>query len=103
MTDSARGREVAAADLRRGKRERLVAAARELLYRQGVEKTTLAGIAQAADVPVGNVYYYFKTKDEIIGAVIDSHVHDIRAELESLEGRHRTPRARLKALIDALA
>ena len=49
MTDSARGREVAAADLRRGKRERLVAAARELLYRQGVEKTTLADIAQAAD------------------------------------------------------
>jgi len=103
MTDSARGREEAAADLRRGKRERLVAAARELLYRQGVEKTTLADIAQAADVPVGNVYYYFKTKDEIIGAVIDSHVHDIQAELASLERRHRTPRARLKALIDALA
>jgi TetR/AcrR family transcriptional regulator, transcriptional repressor for nem operon len=103
MTDSARGREEAAADLRRGKRERLVAAARELLYRQGVEKTTLADIAQAADVPVGNVYYYFKTKDEIIGAVIDSHVHDIHAELASLERRHRTPRARLKALIDALA
>ena len=80
-----------------------MAAARELLYRQGVEKTTLADIAQAADVPVGNVYYYFKTKDEIIGAVIDSHVHDIQAELASLERRHRTPRARLKALIDALA
>jgi len=80
-----------------------VAAARELLYRRGVEKTTLADIAQAADVPVGNVYYYFKTKDEIIGAVIDSHVHDIQAELASLERRHGTPGARLKALIDALA
>jgi TetR/AcrR family transcriptional regulator, transcriptional repressor for nem operon len=31
---------------------------------KGVERTTLADVAQAADVPVGNVYYYFKTKDE---------------------------------------
>ena len=49
-----------------GKRERLVAAARQLLYEHGVEKTTLADIAAAADVPVGNVYYYFKTKDAMV-------------------------------------
>ncbi|MBO0730160.1 MAG: helix-turn-helix transcriptional regulator, partial [Acidimicrobiaceae bacterium] len=49
-----------------GKRERLVAAARDVCHRQGVEKTTLADIAEAADVPVGNVYYYFKTKDDLV-------------------------------------
>src|SRR5436190_1322862 len=54
---------------RPGKRERLVTAAQELVYRQGVARTTLAHIAEAADVPVGNVYYYFKTKDDIVGAV----------------------------------
>jgi AcrR family transcriptional regulator len=43
-----------------GKPERLVAGARQVLHRQGVEKTTLADIAQASDVPVGNVYYYFQ-------------------------------------------
>jgi AcrR family transcriptional regulator len=42
---------------RPGKRERLVAAASELIYRRGVARTTLADIAQAADVPVGNVYF----------------------------------------------
>ncbi len=103
MTDSAKGREEAAAERRPGKRERLVAAACQLLYQQGAEKTTLADIAQAADVPVGNVYYYFKTKDEIIAAVIDSRVDGIRAEIASLERRHRTPKARLKALVLALA
>jgi TetR/AcrR family transcriptional repressor of nem operon len=41
-----------------GKRERLVAAACQLFHQQGVEMTTLADIAQAADVPVGNIYYY---------------------------------------------
>ena len=83
------------------KRERLVAGAREVIHQQGVEKTTIADIAHAADVPVGNVYYYFKTKDELVGAAIDSHAQDIQATLNSLE-RHRRPQTRLKALIREL-
>ena len=84
-----------------GKQQRLVASARELIHKQGVEKTTIADIAQAADVPVGNVYYYFKTKDELVDAAIDGHAADVRAMLGSL-ARHRTPQARLKALIREL-
>jgi AcrR family transcriptional regulator len=88
---------------RPSRRERLVAAASELLRQQSVEKTTLADIARLADVPVGNVYYYFKTKDEIVETVIDTHLADIQAEVASLERRHRHPKARLKALIGTLA
>jgi TetR/AcrR family transcriptional regulator, transcriptional repressor for nem operon len=83
---------------RADKRERLVASARQVLHQQGVQKTTIADVAQAADVPVGNVYYYFKTKDELVGAAIDDHVRDIAAMLATFE-RHRTPKARLKALV----
>ena len=86
---------------KQGKRERLVASAREVIHQQGVEKTTIADIARAADVPVGNVYYYFKTKDELVAAAIDGHAADVRAVLGSL-ARHRTPQARLKALIREL-
>ena len=86
---------------RGSKRERLVASATELLHQQGVEKTTLAEIAQAANVPAGNVYYYFKTKDELVDAAIDAHVQTIEAMLASLE-RHQSPKARLKALARAL-
>jgi AcrR family transcriptional regulator len=57
---------------RPGKRERLVAGAREVLHAQGVERTTLADIAHDADVPVGNVYYHFKTKDALIEAAVES-------------------------------
>ena len=94
MTDSLSER-------KQGKRGRLVAAAREVIYRRGVETTTIADIAQAADVPVGNVYYYFKTKDELVAAAIDGHAQDVHAVLRSLE-RHRTPQARLKALVREL-
>jgi TetR/AcrR family transcriptional repressor of nem operon len=81
-----------------GKRERLVAGARETLHRQGVQATTIGDIAQAADVPVGNVYYYFKTKDELVAAAIDAHAQEVRATLASLE-QHRTPKGRLKAFV----
>jgi TetR/AcrR family transcriptional regulator, transcriptional repressor for nem operon len=88
---------------RPGKRERLVNAAQELVYRQGVARTTLADIASAADVPVGNVYYYFKTKDDIVGAVVQTQVQQIESTLAELERRHRSPKARLKALVRFLS
>jgi AcrR family transcriptional regulator len=84
-----------------GKRERLVSSAREVIHQQGVEKTTIADMAKAADVPVGNVYYYFKTKDELVAAAIEAHARDVEAQLRSLE-RHQTPQARLKALVRQL-
>jgi AcrR family transcriptional regulator len=99
MTDSEESR----AGLAPGKRERLIAAACELLYRQGVETTTLADIAGLAEVPLGNVYYYFKTKDEIIDAVVQAHVRTIEDTLAAIDADHRTPKSRLKALVKVLA
>ncbi len=83
------------------KRHRLVEGARQVIHEQGVEKTTIADIARAADVPVGNVYYYFKTKDDLVAATIESHARDVRALLESLE-TGRSPQARLKSLVREL-
>jgi AcrR family transcriptional regulator len=87
---------------RPGKRDRLVAAATELLHRQGVQRTTLAQIAEEADVPPGNVYYYFKTRDELVSAVIESRAQNIREVLSSLDERS-TPGARLKGLAHSWA
>src|SRR5918995_6254411 len=102
MTDSAAVGDIVSV-ARPGKRERLVGAACDLVYRQGVESTTLADIAEAADVPVGNVYYYFKAKDDIVAAVVQAHVNQIESSIAALERRHRSPRARLKALVGIVA
>ena len=102
MTDSTSGR-AAAAGRRPGKRERLVAAATQLLHQQGAERTTLADIAKVADVPVGNVYYYFKTKDDVIAAVIEAHAQQITTTLAFIDAHHRSPRSRLKALVKEFA
>jgi AcrR family transcriptional regulator len=80
----------------------LISGARAVIHHHGVEKTTLADIAEAAEVPVGNVYYYFKTKDELVQAAIAAQAEEIIAALAALE-HHRTPKARLKAFVRLLA
>ena len=61
------------------KRSRLIRTAVKLAYRHGFRETSLADIAEAAKVPVGNVYYYFKTKDEIGEAIVEQRVLEFRA------------------------
>jgi hypothetical protein len=53
------------------KRSRLVSAAVGLAYQNGFGATSLADIAREAEVPLGNVYYYFKTKDDIGEAIVE--------------------------------
>jgi TetR/AcrR family transcriptional repressor of nem operon len=85
-----------------GKRERLVASAGELLMQHGTEGPTLAEIAEAADVPPGNVYYYFKTRDDLLRAVVDSRADELRHWLGAAE-RRSTPRLRLQGLLRSWA
>ncbi|MDX3534941.1 TetR/AcrR family transcriptional regulator [Streptomyces sp. MB09-01] len=93
MTDSKKSRRTS------GKRERLAAAAAQVLHTQGIAQTTLADIAQAAEVPVGNVYYYFKTKDQLVEAAIDAHAQTLGGLLGTLD-ELPTPQDRLKALLN---
>ena len=83
-----------------GKRQRLTAATARVLHEQGVERTTIADIARAADVPVGNVYYYFKTKDELVEAALAEHSGYLAALTDRLD-QLPDPRERLKGLVAA--
>ena len=80
-----------------GKRERLIDSAKTLFHQQGVHPTTLAEVAAGADVPPGNVYYYFKTKEALVRAVVADYVGVAAAMLAELD-RLRSPASRLKAL-----
>jgi len=81
------------------KRERLVAAAKELFHRQGYALTTLADIAKVSEVPPGNVYYYFKTKDEIGVAVIDDLTQWFQQKMDGWE-QNTDPRQRLLEFLE---
>lgn len=83
---------------RNDKRTRLVESADKLFHEQGVSTTTLANIAQLADVPLGNVYYYFKSKESIILAVIEYRRRELQNRFEEFNANPDV-KTRLKSLI----
>ncbi|CAM4293702.1 transcriptional regulator BetI [Mycobacterium basiliense] len=52
-------------------RERILAAARELFARNGVERTSVRAVAAAADVDSALVHHYFGTKQQLFAAAIE--------------------------------
>lgn len=87
---------------RNDKRERLIDAADQLFHQQGVSTTTLANIATLADVPLGNVYYYFKSKDSITLAVIDRRKRKLTSMFAEW-GTRENVKSRLQAFIEYIA
>lgn len=83
------------------KRVRLVEAAKRLIHQQGFNLTTLADIAQEADVPLGNVYYYFKTKEAIGEAVIDKLMQELYERLSAWDALSE-PTARLFSFVESV-
>ena len=69
-----------------------------LAYQSGFRQTSLADIAKEARVPLGNVYYYFKTKEEIGEAIVETHLSQIRALQQQLDAM-RSPGERLCAFV----
>ena len=84
------------------KREALVQAAAELFWTRGFEASSLADIAAAARIPLGNVYYYFKTKADLAQAVADLFVHQTETLVEDVRAETPDPRGRLKLLVARL-
>ena len=81
------------------KRKTLLRCAKDLLHEQGYARTTLADVAKRSHIPLGNVYYYFKTKQAIGLAVLLSHELDLRAMFAAISAEHMDPVMRLRALI----
>ena len=67
-------------------RARLIDAARTVVYRQGWSPTTLGDVAKAASIPLGNVYYHFRSKDDLAEAVIAARQAEIDAMLAACDG-----------------
>src|SRR5262252_3000726 len=80
-------------------RTRLLQAAEKTSYLYGFGGTSIADIAKEARVPLGNVYYYFKTKDEMGGAIVELRVSRFRKLLAELD-QAGSPKDRLCAFVN---
>ena len=83
-------------------RDHIVEAADRLFYRQGYEHTSFSDIADAVQISRGNFYYHFKSKDEILDAVINVRLANTRQMLERWEIEGKQPADRIRSFIHIL-
>ena len=85
-----------------GRRERLTAAAAELVAARGLDGATIAAIADRAGVPHGSVYYHLRSKEQIAQAAVESVASLRERELEQWSAAPEAE-ARLTAYLDSAA
>jgi len=61
----------------------IIDAARNHIYHKGFGATSYANIAEETNLKKGNIQYHFKSKDELLQAVIDQQIAGIRQQLEN--------------------
>ena len=66
------------------KREKILAIAKQLFIEQGISGTTIANIASQAEIAKGSVYSYFKSKQDIVVALLNQSVEQSQEKLEAL-------------------
>ena len=61
----------------------MIAAAETCFRELGYRGTTIQRVAERAEVPVGNVYYYFRTKEHFAAAVIETRRAHFEAHVQA--------------------
>ncbi len=94
--------EIRSKEPRLSTRDSITEMADALFYEHGFEATSFADIAGVVGVSRGNFYYHFKTKDEILDAVIARRMGSTRDMLAQWEALSPSPEGRLKCFIQIL-
>jgi TetR/AcrR family transcriptional repressor of nem operon len=83
-------------------RATIVEMADALFYRRGFEKTSFTHIADEVGISRGNFYYHFKSKDEILAAVVQHRAIKTQAMLNAWAAEEETPVGRLRCFAELM-
>ncbi len=83
-------------------RELIIEKADALFYKGGFEATSFADIAAVVGISRGNFYHHFKTKDDILDAVIERRIQVTRMMLDGWQVESENPRERILSFINML-
>src|SRR3984893_6994376 len=73
-------------------RDRLLDAADELFYSEGVHVVGIDRIVERAGVAKASLYSTFGSKDELVRAYLEAHFHDRQRRVARIRAAHETPR-----------
>jgi len=80
------------------KRENIMEAAKTLFARQGFFNTSISDLVRETGFPVGTIYTYFKSKEEIIRTIVEEGWTDLYSRLEELVAAPGHPAAKIKEI-----
>lgn len=80
-------------------KEKFMKMAYECFSRYGFKKTTMDDIARAAGKAKSSLYYYFKSKEEIIEAIAANEIEAINSEIKNAINKEADPRQKLAGYI----
>ncbi len=83
-------------------RQQIVRATDDLLYHKGYNTMSFSDIAEASGIPRGNLTYHFKTKRDVLAAVLDHRLEQMRALLAQWDASLPTPLERLQRFVSIL-
>jgi AcrR family transcriptional regulator len=89
-----------ATSVRRTARERLLAAANELFYNEGVHTVGIDRIIEHAGVAKASLYNTFGSKDELVRAYLENRHASVAQRIMQAVERYDTPRDRLLAVFE---
>ena len=85
------------------RRPQIIEAAIQVFLRKGYRKASMPEIARQAGLSIGGVYWYFKSKDEIIAAILERTFDQDFSALTELLGAGAPTADRLRAFVDGYA
>ena len=77
-------------------RQQIITATDNLLYHKGYNLMSFSDIAAASGIPRGNLNYHFRTKQEVLTAVIEYRLQHMQEMLDDWQQTIHTPLERLK-------
>ena len=83
-------------------RERIIEAANRLIYTKGYNQTSISDVATAVGITKGNLHYHFKSKEELLEAIIQFRLAMISEMLKQWEEQLPDAKDRLKRFVQMI-
>lgn len=84
-------------------RNEIIEAANDLFYHRGYTQTSFSDIVDQTGIRRGNINHYFKTKNDILNAVIEQRLAEYKALFSDWEKQYPDPKRRLHSFVQMVA
>jgi len=83
------------------RRDEIIEASQRLFVQKGFVKTKVSDIVREVGVSQGTFYYYFKSKEEVVDAIVDNYIFEIvKKSLPIMSDRNLTALQKLEGMAE---